>query len=399
MIVDKFNRYRQSRSSTDQSSQSRSGKPQSKASRKVVFNVSESLKVVKVLGEGAYGIVALAIHVPTGTKVAIKRIEPFERPLFCLRTLREIKLLSKFNNHENIIKLYDVQKPYNYQSFHEVYLIQEFMPSDLLNIIRTHVLSDQHVQYFTYQILKGLKLIHSAKVIHRDLKPSNLLVNEECDLKICDFGLARLDNQLYPNQEVPNGISNLTEYVATRWYRAPEIMLSASNYSRAIDIWSVGCILAEMYTYKALFPGTDYVNQLRLIFEVLGSPTEQDMEIVKSHRAKEFLKCLPKRAKLNFSEFINSHPYRIAKHGTNNPVNHLGVDLLEKMLIFDPTKRITVDQALEHPYLAGYHDPMDEPVTQPIPLQEFAFDINKDDLDIEDLKRQIYDQIVTTKRE
>ncbi|EGW34078.1 uncharacterized protein SPAPADRAFT_148465 [Spathaspora passalidarum NRRL Y-27907] len=395
MIVNKFNRYNQLKNSNQQS---RGSINQSQPLRKVVFNVSESLKVVKILGEGAYGIVALAIHTPTGTKVAIKRIEPFERPLFCLRTLREIKLLSKFDNHENIIKLYDVQKPYNYQMFHEVYLIQEYMPSDLHNIIRTHTLTDQHVQYFVYQILKGLKLIHSAKVIHRDLKPSNLLVNEECDLKICDFGLARLDNQLYPNQELPNNISSLTEYVATRWYRAPEIMLNAANYSRAIDIWSVGCILAEMFTYKPLFPGSDYVHQLRLIFEIIGSPSEEDMHIVKSHRAKNFLKSLPHREKLDFTEYINTHPYRIAKHGINN-VNPLGVDLLEKMLVFDPNKRITVDEALAHPYLASYHDPLDEPITSPIPLEEFAFDINKDDLDKENLKRQIYNQIITAKRD
>lgn len=126
-----------------------------KETRQVVFNISQNFKVIKILGEGAYGIVALAVHIPTGTKVAIKKIEPFERPLFCLRTLREIKLLNKFKHHENIIRLYDIQKPLDYSHFNEVYLIQEYMPLDLHNIIHTHVLSDQHIQYFTYQILKG----------------------------------------------------------------------------------------------------------------------------------------------------------------------------------------------------------------------------------------------------
>ncbi|KAL6454652.1 FUS3 Mitogen-activated protein kinase FUS3 [Candida maltosa Xu316] len=343
--------------------------------RQIVFNISQNFKVTKILGEGAYGIVALAIHIPTGTKVAIKKIEPFDRPLFCLRTLREIKLLNKFKFHENIIRLYDVQKPLDYDHFNEVYLIQEYMPSDLHHIIHTHVLSDQHIQYFIYQILKGLKLIHSARVIHRDLKPSNILVNEQCDLKICDFGLARLDAK------------QLTEYVATRWYRAPEIMLSASNYSTAIDIWSVGCILAELLTYTPLFPGTDYINQLKLIFEVLGTPSEEDLEIIKSERAKKFIRSLPFRSKIDLGVKVRAREF----------VNPLAIDLLDKLLVFDPSKRISAEEALAHPYLKTYHDPSDEPVTVPIPVEEFEFDTDKKDLEIGDLKRQIFEQITTIK--
>ncbi|CAK9437343.1 uncharacterized protein LODBEIA_P17210 [Lodderomyces beijingensis] len=370
--------------------------PSSSTSRKVVFNISQNFKVVKVLGEGAYGIVALAVHIPTQTKVAIKKIEPFERPLFCLRTLREIKLLSKFSNHENIVRLYDVQKPSSYAQFNEVYLIQEYMPSDLHNIIQTHVLSDQHVQFFLYQIFKGLKLIHSAGVIHRDLKPSNILVNEHCDLKICDFGLARLDSVNYKGEK----ISLLTEYVATRWYRAPEIMLNASDYSTAIDVWSVGCILFELLIYKAIFPGSDYINQLKLIFEVLGTPSESELqEVVKSKRAKIFIQSLPTRQKMNFHEFITCHPFRRLKHQERAAdLNPLAVDLLEKLLVFDPNKRLTVKQALKHPYLASYHDPLDEPVTSAVPIEEFAFDVEKKDLDVEDLKKQIFNQIMQRKK-
>lgn len=366
--------------------------------RKVVFNISQNLKVTKILGEGAYGIVALATHLPTGTEVAIKKITPFERPLFCLRTLREMKLLSKFNNHDNIIKLYDVQKPLNYESFEEVYLIQEYMPSDLHNIIATQTLTDQHVQYFTYQILKGLKMIHSAGVIHRDLKPSNLLVNEQCDLKICDFGLARLNSAYYNTPTSTHLISQLTEYVATRWYRAPEIMLSASQYSTAIDVWSVGCILAEMLTYKPLFPGKDYIQQLKLILEVVGTPNSEDLRNIKSSRARAFIQSLPVAQGKNLAMYVNRHPYRIAKHGRSGAVNPLALDLLEKLLIFDPTKRITVEEALEHPYLSAYHDPKDEPTTLLIPIEEFEFDIDKQDLDIGELKIEIYHEILNSKR-
>lgn len=114
------------------------------------------------------------------------------------------------------------------------------------------------MQYFLYQILRGLKYIHSANVLHRDLKPSNLLLNANCDLKICDFGLARVTSET----------DFMTEYVVTRWYRAPELLLNSSDYTAAIDVWSVGCIFMELMDRKPLFPGRDHVHQLRLLIEV-----------------------------------------------------------------------------------------------------------------------------------
>lgn len=115
------------------------------------------------------------------------------------------------------------------------------------------------LQYILYQLLRGLKYVHSANVLHRDLKPSNLLLNSNCDLKIGDFGLARTTSET----------DFMTEYVVTRWYRAPELLLNCSEYTAAIDVWSVGCILGEIMTREPLFPGKDYVHQLRLITEVL----------------------------------------------------------------------------------------------------------------------------------
>jgi len=203
--------------------------------------------------------------------VAIKKITPFDHSMFCLRTLREMKLLRYFN-HENIISILDIQKPRSYETFNEVYLIQvcssflaesrphsltytcdsqELMETDMHRVIRTQDLSDDHCQYFIYQTLRALKAMHSANVLHRDLKPSNLLLNANCDLKVCDFGLARSA----ASQEDNSGF--MTEYVATRWYRAPEIMLTFKEYTKAIDVWSVGCILAEMLSGKPLFPGKD----------------------------------------------------------------------------------------------------------------------------------------------
>lgn len=194
-----------------------------------------------------------------------------------------MKLLRYFN-HENIISILDIQKPRGYDTFNEVYLIQvshpahhmpstwqtfyafifsvfmltycvaldqELMETDMHRVIRTQDLSDDHCQYFIYQTLRALKAMHSANVLHRDLKPSNLLLNANCDLKVCDFGLARSA----ASQEDNSGF--MTEYVATRWYRAPEIMLTFKEYTKAIDVWSVGCILAEMLSGKPLFPGKD----------------------------------------------------------------------------------------------------------------------------------------------
>lgn len=122
------------------------------------------------------------------------------------------------------------------------------------------------LQYFLYQILRGLKYIHSANVIHRDLKPSNLLLNANCDLKICDFGLARLsaENEF------------MTEYVVTRWYRAPELLLNSSDYTAAIDVWSVGCIYMELMNRKPLFPGKDQMHQMRLLIEVKKKRKKKD---------------------------------------------------------------------------------------------------------------------------
>ncbi|ODQ82901.1 hypothetical protein BABINDRAFT_159393 [Babjeviella inositovora NRRL Y-12698] len=343
--------------------------------RRISFNVSNHYQVIEIVGEGAYGVVCSAIHLPSQTKVAIKKIQPFERSMLCLRTLRELKLLNHFQ-HENIISILDIQRPNDYASFNEIYLIQELMETDLHRVIHTQKLSDDHCQYFIYQTLRALKALHSANVLHRDLKPSNLLLNANCDLKICDFGLARS----VASQEDNFGF--MTEYVATRWYRAPEIMLTFQEYTTAIDVWSVGCILAEMLLGKPLFPGRDYHNQLWLIMDVLGTPTSEDYYNIKSKRAREYIRSLPFRKKAALDKLF--------VEGTNP----LAIDLLEKLLSFNPQKRITVSEALNHPYLALYHDAEDEPDAEPIPNDFFDFDKHKDDLSVEELKRMLFEEVM-----
>ncbi|KAJ2456060.1 mitogen activated protein kinase [Coemansia sp. RSA 2336] len=338
------------------------------------FDAGSDYQITQVIGQGAYGTVCSAKHIHSGVDVAIKRIGPFDSSMLCQRTLREIKLLKHFN-HENIITIYDVVNLKPRDNFNYVYIVQELLDIDLHRIIKTQPLSEEHVQYFLYQILRALKYIHSCGVLHRDLKPANILLNANCDLKVCDFGLARGAHVDKDNNE-----SFLTEYVATRWYRAPEIMLSFKEYTKAIDIWSVGCIMAEMLSKVPLFPGRDYHHQLKLIFDVLGTPSSEDYLGIKSHRARDYIRRLPLKPKANFSKMF---PY----------ASPLAIDLMDKMLHFSPKKRITVEEALAHPYLAQYHDEADEPECPKLPPNFFDFDNFRDKLSVEQLKDLLWNEI------
>ncbi|ESR37913.1 hypothetical protein CICLE_v10028667mg [Citrus x clementina] len=289
----------------------------------------------------------------------------FDNHMDAKRTLREIKLLQHLD-HENVIAVKDVVPPPLRREFTDVYIAAELMDTDLYQIIRSNQsLSEEHCQYFLYQLLRGLKYIHSANVIHRDLKPSNLLLNANCDLKICDFGLAR------PTSEN----EFMTEYVVTRWYRAPELLLNSSDYTAAIDVWSVGCIFMELMNRRPLFPGNDHVHQMRLLIELLGTPTDADLGFVRNEDAKRYIRQLPQHPRQSLAQvFPHVHP--------------LAIDLVDRMLTFDPMKRITVDEALAHPYLARLHDEADEPVCP----EPFSFDFEQQSLGEEQIKDMIYQE-------
>lgn len=267
----------------------------------------------------------------------------------------------------------------------------ELMECDLAAIIRSgQPLTDAHFQSFIYQILCGLKYIHSANVLHRDLKPGNLLVNADCELKICDFGLAR-GFSMDPEENA----GYMTEYVATRWYRAPEIMLSFQNYTKAsmlsnssnewllpmlttltVDVWSVGCILAELLGGRPFFKGRDYVDQLNQILHYLGTPAEETLSRIGSPRAQEYVRNLPYMPKIPFQRlFPNANPDAL--------------DLLDRMLAFDPSQRISVEEALEHRYLHIWHDASDEPVCP----TTFDFQFEAVD-DVQEMRKMIMDEVV-----
>ncbi|BGP48688.1 mitogen activated protein kinase 2 [Rhodotorula kratochvilovae] len=312
------------------------------------FLVDENYEFVKELGQGAYGVVCSARNKLSGDTVAIKKVtKVFQKKILTKRALRELKLLHHFRGHKNITCLYDLDlvDPVNFDS---VYLYEECMEADLHAIIRSgQPLSDAHFQSFIYQTLCGLKYIHSAHVLHRDLKPGNLLVNADCELKICDFGLARgFDQAAADGQNSQQGF--MTEYVATRWYRAPEIMLSFANYTTAIDIWSVGCVLAELLGGRPIFKGKDYIDQLNIVLHFLGTPSDATLRRVGSPRAQDYIRSLPYKPGV---PFVSLFPQ----------ANPLALDLLSKLLAFDPHERISCTDALVHPYLAVWHEPADEP--------------------------------------
>jgi len=320
--------------------------------------VEQRYEVKSIIGQGAYGTVCSAVDLKTAKQCAVKKIENiFEHRSLAKRTLRELKLL-RFFRHENVMAVERVMRPR--KSFNNVYFVSELMETDLACVIRSpQELTDEHCQFFIYQVLRGLKYIHSANVMHRDLKPRNLLVNSNCDLKICDFGLARVD-ELDNNDRCV-----MSNYIATRWYRAPEVILSRKKYTKKVDMWAVGCILAELLGRKPLFPGIDSFHQIKLIVGVLGTPPT-----LKDKESREFIAKLPKKKKTPFNKLFPT-------------ASATACDLLEKLLAFEPEDRIGVEEALRHPYLEELHCEEDEPICDTLDPMDFYFEylkLSKDDL-------------------
>ncbi|EZG64224.1 mitogen-activated protein kinase [Gregarina niphandrodes] len=327
----------------------------------------------QAIGTGSYGTVAEAYDTATKKIVAIKKIpRVFEDLVDCKRVLREVAILNRLK-HENVVKVVDVIIPNDLNKFDEIYIVLEIADSDLKKLVRTPVyLSELHVRTLLYNLLVGLKFTHSAGIYHRDLKPANCLVNQDCSVKICDFGLARtVDTPLSYDRGGKRPAANLKEqltmHVVTRWYRAPELILLQEHYTEAIDIWSVGCIFAELLTMVKetclkpnerlpLFPGTSCFplspdekhgynhqfhtrgnkDQLDMIFNVLGTPSNDDVEALVKEDARRYVRIFPHKDPIDLN---TKFPGASTK----------AIDLLKKMLQFNPDKRINVDEALNHP--------------------------------------------------
>lgn len=315
------------------------------------FFLDTRYRNLKPIGDGSYGFVCSADDTLANRRVAIKKIgDTFCDLVDAKRILREIKLLRHFIGHENIIQIYDIMTvPPNTVDFKDIYIVTNLMESDLDRIISSNQpLTDQHYQYFLYQMLRGIKYLHTANVLHRDLKPPNLLVNANCDLSICDFGLARGVDGEYEEE--------LTEYVVTRWYRAPELLCDSCYYGKTVDIWSVGCIFAEMINRKPFFQGNNPLNQLETIISKMGVPPREQLTFVTHPAARKAVFAHANQKTKPLADLLPP--------GTNPKA----VDLLKKMLTFHPEYRVTVEEALAHPYLEELHSQMDEPA------HEFPFD-------------------------
>lgn len=372
-------------------------KKEARAGAFAKWDVRDRYDLIRILGHGSYGEVAEATRKSSGTRVAIKRIHNvFDMEMDTKRILREVNILRQLKD-DRIVKLLDIIPPENPHEFNELYLVFEFVETDLHKLLMTpQYLTIDHVKFLLYQLLCALRYMHSGNVIHRDIKPANILLNEDCTLKVCDFGLSRvlirgeksnLASPLSSSEAALVGAETsssvleaglkatpppptrtvlqrqLTKHVVTRWYRAPELIL-LQEYSSPVDVWSVGCIFAEllsmqkesvpMYTERVpLFPGRscfplsadndrtykDQLDQLNVIFDVIGTPSNED--ICNLGDVKNYLSGLPKKEPRDLQK--RSFP--------GAPPD--AVDLLKKMLVFNPDKRITVEQALAHPFLAS----------------------------------------------
>ncbi|KAL6945094.1 Cyclin-dependent kinase catalytic subunit [Hanseniaspora vineae] len=284
-------------------------------------------KRLEKVGEGTYGVVYKAIDLRHDDRiVALKKIRlESEDEGVPSTAIREISLLKELNN-ENIVGLYDIV----YSDSHKLYLVFEFLDLDLKrymeSIPKDQTLGDKIVKRFMLQMCRGIEYCHAHRILHRDLKPQNLLINKEGNLKLGDFGLARAFG-------IP--LRAYTHEVVTLWYRSPEILLGGKQYSTGVDIWSMGCIFAEMCNRKPIFSGDSEIDQIFKIFRILGTPNDSVWPDVVY--LPDFKPTFPKWRK---QDLIN-----VVKYLDNN-----GLDLLQQMLIYDPINRISAKRALQHPY-------------------------------------------------
>ena len=338
------------------------------------------------------------------------------RHLRSQRTYREVVFLSQMGNHENIVMLHNVFKADNDR---DLYLVFEYMETDLHAVIRANILEEIHKQYILYQAFKALMYMHSAQLVHRDMKPSNLLLNSECLMKVCDFGLARslisTKGDADPATEGPNTkmpdnpfyIDDnpiMTDYVATRWYRAPEILVGSLTYGTAVDQWSLGCIFGEMLGGKPVFPGTSTLNQIEKVGELVGAPSADAVRAMQSTYVANMLDSMlfpngevgadGKRAMLPFNRQSPPEPNsaggaigasssaadssggeaggksQLKSHSEETrratwsamypKASDDAIDLLERLMQYDPRRRLTALEGLSHSYCQQFHDPESE---------------------------------------
>lgn len=291
-----------------------------------MVEVTDFLRLEKI-GEGTYGVVYKAFDTRHNNRVvALKKIRlESEDEGVPSTAIREISLLKELRD-ENIVRLYDIV----HSDSHKLYLVFEYLDLDLKKYMESIPqgvgLGADMVKRFMVQLVKGTLYCHAHRVLHRDLKPQNLLIDKEGNLKLADFGLARAFG-------VP--LRAYTHEVVTLWYRAPEVLLGGKQYSTGVDMWSIGCIFAEMVNRKPLFPGDSEIDEIFRIFRIMGTPNEQVWPEI--NYLPDFKPTFPKWNKKNLKEVVPS-------------LDDDGIDLLKSLLVYDPAGRVSAKRALLHPY-------------------------------------------------
>ncbi|XP_063814529.1 mitogen-activated protein kinase 8 isoform X3 [Pseudophryne corroboree] len=342
------------------------------------FNVLKRYQNLKPIGSGAQGIVCAAYDTVLERHVAIKKLSrPFQNQTHAKRAYRELVLM-KCVNHKNIIGLLNVFTPQkSLEEFQDLYIVMELMDANLCQVIQME-LDHERMSYLLYQMLCGIKHLHSAGIIHRDLKPSNIVVKSDCTLKILDFGLARTAGTSFM----------MTPYVVTRYYRAPEVILGM-GYKENVDIWSVGCILGEMIKGGVLFPGSDHIDQWNKVIEQLGTPCPEFMKKLQP-TVRTYVENRPKYAGYSFEKLFPDVLFP-ADSEHNKLKASQARDLLSKMLVIDASKRISVDDALLHPYINVWYDSLEAEAPPPkIPDKQ----LDEREHTIEEWKELIYKEVL-----
>ncbi|AYU84039.1 Protein kinase domain family protein [Leishmania donovani] len=302
--------------------------------------VEQRYRILRHIGSGAYGVVWCALDRRTGKCVALKKVyDAFGNVQDAQRTYREVMLLQRLRHNPFIVGILDVIRAANDI---DLYLVFELIETDLTAIIRKNLLQRDHKRFLTYQLLRTVAQLHAQNIIHRDLKPANIFVSSDCSIKLGDFGLARTFRSGFDNEQE---FLDLTDYIATRWYRSPEILVKSRAYSTAMDMWAIGCVIGEMLLGHPLFEGRNTLDQLRLIVEAIGVPSDADVRSLHSPELETLINSLP--TPLIFSPLV----------GNKNLKDSEATDLMMKLIVFNPKRRLSAVEALQHPYVAPFVQP------------------------------------------